>query len=190
MENKNFKVGDILFGVDVADPANYLLHEVEITSFTLTDDEKNCGWNVKCEILSDDIFNGAVFMTHTDRIFETRKEALEYILKILNEKQIDASTIDKAQKELQEEEERLEKRRIIEEHAALIRKRLSKLNDTIVELFKDPLIDFMFEEVEENSQFTCALDIVIDVLSYELTRNKRGWDKLIKEIFNSKEKED
>lgn len=180
MKLEDLSLGDILFGAEITPDGKYTVYEVEIIGLGLNE--------IECEILADDETNGAIWLTTADKIFEERKETLEYILKQLSEiNQKVSKTLAKAQDDLNKENARLERLRLIKEHAKQIRAKLVYINELITKTFEDPLIDYCFENVEEDSDFEFSLDVLTKVLSYNLKQREEGWKKVIHDIFSDEE---
>ena len=188
MKNKKFKVGDILFSADVWTDGTFELYEVEIISFNVNEGDEENGLNVKCEILSDGDDNGAVLTTHTDYLFEEKKEALEFIISSIKEtsKHVQKE-LEKAQAALKEEEERIERQRVIEVFASCTRAKLKTILKLAEQTCNDPLFGYMFTDVQEDSDFINSLDTLMIVLSENLKKRNEGAEKLLKEIFGEGE---
>ena len=187
MERK-LEVGDILFGADVEPFGGYKVYEVEIKNLDLTEEEKKCGWNVECEVLSDDEENGAKLMTNTNFIYDTRKEALEYVIKELKEnKENIEEDLTNAQLELKVENERLAKIEEVKQKVAIFKEDILALRKVLNAVCDKEIFTHLYKISRRCPNFERALNILRAACLETIEEHNDCIDKLLKKIFRFEE---
>lgn len=192
MKKENVKLEDILITAEVSSSGEWQLTSVEVKSFDLDECDIQSGLNVVCEVLSDDPNeNGAILKTHTDCLFNNRKEAIEYVVKRVKEIRNEIDTdlfLAKVELGAEIERERLFKdRKKIGLDARSSVKLISLLS---TKLCNHAFFNDVFHDIGENSEFIKALDIVKVVLFQTLNEADEMGDRLINAIFGNTENDE
>ena len=181
---RNIKVGDILFGADIEPFGGYKVYEVEIKNLNLTEEEKKCGWNVECEVLSDDEENGAKLMTNTIFIYDTRKEALEYVIKELKEnKENIEEDLTNAQLELKIENERLAKIEEVKKKVAVFKEDILAFRKVLNAVCDKDIFAHLYKISRRCPNFERALNILRAACLETIEEHNEGIDRLLKKLF-------
>ena len=185
MTREDIKIDDLLFHVNL-EFGEYLINEVFVEEIN---EEEKCYFGIKCKISSDDErYDGRVILVNEDELFETRKEALEYVLEKTKDYQesYKRETV-RATIELEEENNRIKKIEEKEHKVIQIIGKVITLGAVVRKTLKHPCFSRMFSKDIENEEFLNALNIVTEFLRKNIEEQDEGTERLLKEIFGKGE---